>query len=387
VLSSALAASAAVGVLLTACSSSATHQTGAGTGASPLSAAAAGGSASGTSTNAVVANADAFLSHYRAAPTGLSVTTPVSSPPAAGKTVVYLQCDAAQCKETADAFALAVKAAGWTLKVLDFQTANPATLVAAMKQALQYHPVGVAFQAVPYAAWASEVPAYEAAHVAIVPAYVGATPLNSALVANIGGPADITLAAKIIANWFIGDSGGDGKALLYSVPDFPALAEYQQAFTQAVSAGCPDCSVKVVTQTVAQVLSGGENAAVVAALQRDPSLTYVVMGDYPLTVGLPAALKAAGISGKKIAGSYAGNADETLIKQGAEAAGTPQPLNIGAWLTVDALIRHSESLPIAVGDGGLVTQLLTPSTVTDPSDSYDYPTDYQQLFKKLWDLG
>jgi ribose transport system substrate-binding protein len=331
--------------------------------------------------------AQQFLDAYRAAPTSLQVTAPVSSRPTAGRTVVYLQCDAAQCKETADAMGQAAAAAGWQLNVLDFQTANPATLIAAMKQALQYHPVGVAFQAVPYAAWASEVPAYDAAHVAIVPAYVGQTSSDPAIVANIGGPADITLAAKIIANWFIVDSNARGKALLYSVPDFPALAEYQAAFTAAVKAGCTDCSVKVVTQTVAQVLAGGENAAVVAALRRDPSLKCVVMGDYPLTVGLPNALKAAGISGVRIAGSYAGQADQALIKQGLESAGTPQPLNIGAWLTVDALIRHTEGLPIAVGDGGLVTQLLTPSSVAAPADSYNYPADYEQQFKRLWLVG
>jgi len=355
--------------------------------------AACGSTTPGTSTQSVAnsgpdtAKAESFLSDYRSAPTQLSIATPVPTKPPAGKTIVYLQCDAVQCKETADALTAAAGAVGWTVKVLDFQSANPATLIAAMTQALQYHPVGVSFQAVPYAVWASEVPAYQQAGVAIVPAYVGETPSNPTIAANIGGPPDIARAAEVIANWFIADSGGKGKALLYSVPDFPALAEYQQAFTSAVSQGCGGCSVTVTTQTVAQVLSGGENAAVIAALQRDPSIGYVVMGDYPLTVGLPSALQAAGLSGKKIAGSYAGQADQELIKEGFESAGTPQPLNIGAWLTVDALIRQVEGAPIAVGDGGLVSQLLTPNTVGTPTDSYNFPLDYQSQFKRLWQVS
>jgi ribose transport system substrate-binding protein len=347
-------------------------------------------SASGNQTGATasqVAKAKAYIARYASPPTNVTVTTPVLKHPTPGRTVVYLQCAGPQCAEAGDAMANAAAAVGWQFKRIDFDTTNPATLIAAMKKALQYNPVGVAFQAVPYALWASQVPAYTAAHVALVPSYVGATPSNPIIAANIGGNNVIEANADLIANWFIADSHGTGKALLYSVPDFPALLQVQTDFLAAVKAGCTGCSVQLVNGTPTQVAAGGVNAAIVAALRRDSSLQYMIMSDYPLTVGLPAALKAAGISGIKIGGIYAGAADQTLIKQGQEAAGTPQPENIPGWLTIDAMIRYSEGMSNNDGDDILPLQLLTPSTVGEPTNSYDFPANYQQLFKRLWLAG
>ena len=76
-------------------------------------------------------------------PTSLSVTVPLASAPPKGKTFVWTNCDSPQCPETETFIRQATTAAGWKLRVINYQTANPATLVAAMTQALQYHPAAV----------------------------------------------------------------------------------------------------------------------------------------------------------------------------------------------------------------------------------------------------
>jgi ribose transport system substrate-binding protein len=334
-----------------------------------------------------VARAQAVIQPYLSPPRRLTLTTPVTSRPPAGKTLVWLQCETPQCKEISTALGSAVAAVDWNLRVVDYQSANPATLIAGMQQALQYRPVAVVLNGSPYAVWKGEVPAYAKAGVPLIVGSVGPVPINRTIVANIVGPPDISLAARILADWFIASSAAQGKALLYSVPDFPAIALIQTVFQQAVAQDCSGCSVTLLSQTIPQVASGELNPAVVSALQRSPAIRYVILPDYPLTSGLPEALSAAGIRGIKIAGIYAGRTDQELIRQGQEAAGTPQEINLSSWLTVDAAIRHLEGMPIAPGDGGLPEQLLTQSTVGTPSDTYNYPANYQQLFRHLWRVG
>jgi ribose transport system substrate-binding protein len=322
-----------------------------------------------------------------AAPAGIGITTPLTSKPPAGKTIVWLQCDAPQCMQVTQAFEPAVAAVGWHLKTVGYQSANPATLVAAMKQALQYHPVAVSLVAEPYAVWQSEVPAYKAAGVAIIPQEVGAAPVDSTVIANIQDPTALGAQAEAIANWVIADSGGKGHVLLYSVPDFTSILSYQQAFQAYMTSHCSGCSVTLLAQSAAQSLGGAANPGIVSAIQRDPSITYAVSVDLQLTPGLEGSLTAAGIQGVKVAGSFMGQRDEAAIASGSVAAGTPQALNITAWRTVDAALRHLEGLPIAPGDGPFGTQLLVRSNVGTPSDSYSQPPNYQAQYEQLWKVG
>ena len=103
------------------------------------------------------------------APTNIGVTKPLKSKPPAGRTVVWLEADFVQSQETAAAMGAAAKAAGLKLKVIDYTAADPATLIAAFKQALQYHPLGVALSGINAAVWGSQIyPLYQKAGVPIV---------------------------------------------------------------------------------------------------------------------------------------------------------------------------------------------------------------------------
>jgi ribose transport system substrate-binding protein len=379
-----LMAATALTLLVAACGSSRMSGSSGSSGSDSTQSAA---SKQSGSTASQVAAAQAYIARFASPPTNIPVTTPVLKPPTPGRTVVYLQCGAPQCVQIGDGEASAAAAVGWNFKRINFDLANAATLVAAMKQALQYDPVAVTVTSVPYALWASEVPAYTAAHVPIVTQYAGDVPSNPTIIANIAGNNNLKVHADLMANWFIADSRGTGKALFYTVPDFPGLVQVQTEFQAVVKANCTACSVQLINGTPTQVASSGVNAAIVAALRRNSSSNYLIMADFPLTTGIPAALKAAGISGVKIAGMYATAADGTLIKQGQEQAGTPSPVNIPSWLAVDAMIRYSEGMPNSDSASQLPLQLLTPSTVGTPTDSYDFPSDYQAQFKKLWKVG
>jgi hypothetical protein len=89
-------------------------------------------------------------------PTSIPGTTPLPSAPPKGKTVLFLKCEEVSCGYEGDGLKAAGAAIGWNVKVLNFQAANPATLVSALQTGLQYHPVAAFLSGVPQEAWQSE---------------------------------------------------------------------------------------------------------------------------------------------------------------------------------------------------------------------------------------
>ena len=348
----------------------------------------AGAASSSPSSDA--AAAQKFLKPYDSIAKGIGITTPLKKAPASGKTLVYLQCEQVQCAAVEPQYAAAAKAVGWHLTVLNFQSTNPATFTAALNNALQYDPVGVAFVALlPYALWSSEVPKYQSAGVVMLPLGGVDVPAKSPVVLGTLGAADARLDAKILSEWVTASSGGDGNALLWSIPQLPAGTLIQNAFTADMKKECSACSVKVVDSSIPDVEAGKAPAEIVSAAQTDPGLKYIAVADIQLAPGLKEALKVAGITGVKIGGNTAGKIDEAAVQSGQESAVTPSPDDLAAWLSVDAAIRHSEgmTIPSVITPTQLLTAATMASTGVVPSDDYPYPANYQKLFKRLWKVG
>lgn len=366
----------AVAAILAACGSAKSASTGGGTassGTAPSSAAAA-------------ASTSDALASYENAPTAVPITTPLKATPPKGKTFVFLQCDVAQCTEESTAMKAVVAAVGWNLKVIPYQSENPATLISGLQQALQLHPAAVGLTGIPEIEWQSEVPAYEKAGVPIVVGQVGPQVLSKTVIASIGNDLNVQITAKVLADYFIAKSGGKGKILQFQVPDFPILGAFDQAFGADVRASCPGCSVTQLTGTIAEVTSGGSTAAIVSALQRNPQDTWLVTDDGPWVDGLPSALAAAHLH-VNIIGEGADVTDETDIQQGTMTAFTAVALDYGMWAMMDAALRHLEGMPNSPNEGLLPVQLLVKGESFTVSESYNQPSDYAAQMEKLWHVG
>jgi hypothetical protein len=87
-----------------------------------------------------------------------------------------------------------------------------------------------------------------------------------------------------------------------------------------------------------------------------------------------------------LAGTSAEQAEESQVKSGALSAVTPTALNFATWLVVDAALRFSEGAPQPAATP-LNTMLITKSSPITPSDTFAYPADWQEQFKKLWKVG
>jgi ribose transport system substrate-binding protein len=313
------------------------------------------------------------------------VDTPLKSVPPKGKTVVFLQCEEDQCGLQGAGITAAATALGWHEKTLQFQESNPATLVSAMNEALQYDPVAVYFSGIPEEVWASEIPAYKKAGVAIVPSFVGVVPTNSTVIANLAGTSFSTQEGNELANYVIADSNASANVLFVTVPAYTTFVPLQKAFTSKLG-GCKSCSVNPLDITIPQLEGGQLVPAVVSALQKAPSTKYIVSVDGAFLAGLPAALSSAGLSGKfKIVSASASTENEQDVKSGLERATMGDGgFQYGGWLDIDVVLRHLEGMKITPGDGGFPTPLLTKANVGTPSPDDNVPSNYAQQFKKLW---
>lgn len=372
-------------LVLVGCSSSGGGSSSTTTSGGGSASTTTGAAGSSTSTGGLAA-AEAALKPFLQLPSAIPVTTPLKSKPASGKTIVWTNCDAQQCATAAKFLKQATDAVGWNLKLINYKTEDPSTLVTAMTQALLFHPVATMLVALPQAVWGSVIPAYEKAGVAIVPWSTGPVTVNSTVLTQLPNVSVATTWGQILANNFIVDSQGKGEAVLYTVPTFAVVTAVTTGFQAAVKANCPGCTVHLVSQSYADIAAGKANGVVVSAFQRYRSSKYLVSGEIVLNQGISSALTAAGITGIKISGNSADTADEALVKSGVYQAVMPNGSNIFAWLMVDAALRKSEGMP-AVEVNAVNNYLYTKATPLVPSDSFNAPTDWQEQFKKLWQVG
>jgi ribose transport system substrate-binding protein len=353
--------------------------------------ASGGASASGGTGGAsaeVKAAADKVTA-FKKEPDAIPVTQPLKAKPAAGKTFVWMKCDVGQCTQEGEGIKEAAEAIGWTYKEIPYKSADPATLVTALQDALRLKPAAVALSGLPRAVWESAAKQYSEAKIPVILGYVGGGDnVKDPVIGEIGGDKDVSEYADMIAQWFIADSQGKGQAALLSVNDFPVLKTFSDTFKKSVSAGCAACKVTEVNATIPQVFAGQTVQPIISAIQKDPKTNYVITSNMPFVTGISGQLSAAGLQGKvKVAGESADVEGLTLLKAGTYNATTGLALHYTGWAFVDMALRSIEGTTFEAGDGGLPKQLLTPDVSFDLSTSYDKPGDFREQFKKLWKVG
>lgn len=344
-------------------------------------------SGSGAATAAEqTAAAQAAVAKAMQAPTKLDISTPLKYVPPRGKTVVQMQCAVPQCKLISDGTAAAAKALGWNLKIVTYDNNDASSFVTAMQQALQYKPVMVGVISSPYSVWSSMVPVYRKAGVLIDAQLTGPVPLSSTVVSNPGGLATTATQGSMIGSWFVADSKAQGHALSINMPWLAAPQTATGAWKKTIADTCTACRVTSFNATISEFSDNTLVSSIVSALQKDKSIKYVLTGEAAFTTLLPAALKAAGITGVKIAGYAPGITDEQQLLTGAENAFTPLAFTYEGWQLVDVAARVVEGMPVPNGvtAGRDPVQIVTKANVGTPTGTLNAPADYAEQFEKLW---
>ena len=344
-------------------------------------------SSSGASSDASggVAEAQKRLEPYKAAPTKITLTEPLKSKPPSGKTVVMLGTNDPNNQKLQKGLKEIAALVGWNYSTVAYDPANPATLNQAIDTALSKNPDYVAEAGIPLTP--PMIDKVKSAGAKWVLTSVHPVDVKDPVIVDANAYENDEQMGKVLADFFIADSGGKGNIVIEHVPAYPILEGFTDGFQAEVKELCPDCKVKIQDITIPDLVAGKVPSVMVSALRSNPDANYVGFDVGPFAAGIDSALAAAGLKDKvKIIGEAADEAAIAGLKSGKHAAWTGFDPVYSTRVMMDAMFRDTLGMPIDQEKSGLqTTQILTKDNVGDIT-TWSEPKDALDQFKALWQL-
>ncbi len=376
-------AGVALAVTLTACSSSSKSTSGTTTGSGGGTTTAASGGLA-----AAQAIADAAVKN----PTSIGIVNKLSKVPPTGKYIVIVESPQPVTHVKNLAFAEAAKLFGWRTQTL-IEGTGPQDAAKSLTQAVALKPDAILISGSDLNSLRAPLDAATAAKIPVLAETVTNPKSGSVFDVSIDSTPQVQNVAKLMANYVAAKSGGKANALVVNIPLYDVLTSYTKQFQATLASACPSCKSSVLDQQITD-LGTKTPAAVVSAIQRNPSINWVIFTIGDLTIGLPAALRAAGLSNKvSIGGETPTQANLAELKTNTTEAWTGFSAPILGYRDADMMARFFNGDPLTPGGDALIlpTQIITHdnvgSIVTDSTGYYQGVADFQAQFKALWGLG
>jgi ribose transport system substrate-binding protein len=381
------AACVSTAAIMTVAACSSSSSTVSGSGSTPASGSSSPSASAAAAQGANVAVAQAAIAPYINHSSAFPVADPLASKLPAGKSFVYLQCSTPICAEVGELLDGAVKAIGGKMTVVN-AGATATTAQAAASSALALKPDAVFLGAISPDLFGSGLKALANAGVKLVSLQVDQNVTPFGITFNYLGTNLSLRNGQLLADWVIANEGSKANAVLYTLPALDISAPVQQAFQAEMAKNCPSCTVRVVPLDVATIGTTAPST-VVTDLQAHPNTNVAVFVSLSAAAGLPAALKAAGLSIKTVGfGPTAGNLQD--IKDGNLTAALDIDFPVSTWTAVDAAARLLEGgQPTASEQAGDVPeQFLEQKDITfNPNTGWSAYPDFAQRFATLWHLS
>jgi ribose transport system substrate-binding protein len=307
---------AALGIVIAACSSSASS-TATGTSANVGSSTGV----TGSSTSSGVAAAEAELKVAEARPASIGLPAFSKAVPS-GKTVSFVHCGVAVCDTIAAAIKNAAAVLGWKVDVIP-SNGTPASVKAAWDSVVRLHP-DVAFgSGFDRALFASEASQLAAMHVPVMN-WTTTDTAGQGLVFVHGGPSEVPVVGEQMAAWVVADTQGKADTLYVNLPTFVILQPVMEGFDSYYKQWCPGCKLSTMSVPLTSIGTTAPSL-IVSYLRAHPDINRIAVGYDGVDVGLPAALAAAGLSGKvKFIGEAPTATNLAYVQAGTEAATVSQ---------------------------------------------------------------
>jgi ribose transport system substrate-binding protein len=344
--------------------------------------ASSGGSAGAASDAPGVAAAQKVYDQYTQRPTKIPITQPVGKPIPAGKKIVYIACAVPACQVLAKQFTEGAKVLGWSVKTVN-AGGSPTDIQSAWAQAVREKPDAVVSSGTSRAVFEKQLQQLKALDIPVVQCCV-TDPAEDGLNLVLDNNAFSSAIPKMEAAWATTQSGGNANTLYVNFPAFPIIAANKKYFIKYYGEWCKGCGLDQLDLPLEAL---GKDAAqrVVSYLRSHPKINMVVMSTDSATLGVPAALKSAGLADKvKIIGNTSTVQNLQYIATGQEHATIPYHTFEAMWTEVDALARIFTGQSVEPDNVPLPYMLVTKDNL--PSSNADFPlvVDYQEQFKKLW---
>jgi len=333
-----------------------------------------------------VATSKKIVGRYSPNPKNIGITTPLKQKPPKGKYVVMLSNGGDENKVLDEAIIAASKDLGWKSKEL-VGAVDPETQRKLFSQALSLKPDYIHISGIEPSTLSDLLTKAKKQGVVVVCSACMSKPVSALEDTHIAGPKMLDRWGQMIAAYTVANTNGNANVQGITVPLYPILIRFDQSYEKNLKKLCPTCKYEANPQQLTDIFAGKTPSAVVSIMKANPSTNWLVSDLGGWMVGVPAALKSAGLNGKaQIGGLTAGKANIQGLKDGDEAAWTGYSLPIVGYSVVDSFARNSVGQPYVTND--LPTQILTPQNigkaVLTPEGDYLGVKDYRNQFLKLW---
>jgi ribose transport system substrate-binding protein len=329
------------------------------------------------------AKAKQIVEQYLQRPTSISFEIPVGKPIPSGKTLDFIPCGTETCELQADLTQQAADILGWKFTKLS-NDGSPQQIQNAWIQITREKPDAVIYTATPR----SQIDTYitqAAANGTLIAAASIAEPGGNGIIWEDSTPAQVGQLGQIMAAWAVNQAVMDGNrkpATVYlDLPDFPILTSLATEFKKSYAQMCPGCAQGKLDFGLSDLQGAPDK--VVSYIRSNPDTKYVVESADSPFLGLPAALKAAGLNNIKILGEGPSTANLQAVVNGDETATMAFAWYEVYFGAVDAIARKMVGVPVIEGFQP-PNWILTKDNIPTTKTLFPLVPDTVDHFKKLW---
>jgi ribose transport system substrate-binding protein len=316
----------------------------------------------------------------------ISGLEPFSKPPPKGVTAVNLQCDFPTCETISKPIREMGKKLGWNVKTIVFKTGAPQE---AVTQAVNAPGVEFIFTAgIQRPIIEPQIKVAEEKGIAIISASNPEPPKGEVWPVAIAEQYGAAPATDV-THWIINQSEGKANILLLDYQEVPITATEKPAIEKTLEEECPECSFSDLVLTGEELAAGSVPAKVVAYLQAHPEIDYIHVAFGNILLGVPEALKTAGLLENVTITSMNGleTAEGEMLKRGEVAAFYVGGQTEYALMEVDAAARLAAGmkLPQKTYEEAPQHWMCFPETA-EKCTNWNGPQNQEKEFEELWGL-
>lgn len=339
---------------------------------------------SGGRSAALVNEAQDIVAKYTERPTEIGDHKPITKPIPTGKRLTFISCGSPACNLESDVIRSATDALGWTLDTINTD-GTPEKVKAAWTQVVRDRPDGVLYTATPQAIFAKELEQAKANGTVVAACCTTDPATEDGIDFVIGTPEHNAELGEVMAAWVVAASEGEGNAVYFDIGAFPILTALYEAMEPELARLCPDCGLESVDIPLS-ALGKDVPDRIVSYLRSHPDVKYVVLSaDNALAIGLPAALKAAGLDDVNVFGE---GPDTTVLQYLAngDMDGTIMfPYYEEMFAMVDAVVRKIVGEPMV--DAPPPVWIINKDNLPASNELFPVVEDVQEQYFELWGVS
>ncbi|MFI7504783.1 substrate-binding domain-containing protein [Streptomyces sp. NPDC049687] len=352
-----------------------------GTGTAP----AAGAAKAAASDSPGLIAARKIVEKYSEHPAKIPVTEPVGKKIPSDKKIDFILCGVQSCQDLANFFTAAANELGWQVQQIATQ-GTPESVQAAYEQALRDKPDAVVSSGFPRAVYAKQLAQLKAAGIPVVQSNADDV-VGDGISLLKNGPTDVAGQGEMLAAWVVDDSNAQADTVYFDLPAYTILKPVKDTFAAKYKEWCVGCGLDTVDVPITSIGKDMPDR-VVSYLRSHPKVTHIVFSLGLLNVGVPAALKTAGITGRHIIVNVGDGQNYQYIQSGLSDAAMALNSHEAAWLQVDALARHFTGQSMAVDQKAVLpNMLITKDNLPKTLGDFPLVENYEEQFKALWGLS